>query len=147
MNTKNTKGKVKKILVVEDDLALRPLWENFFKNREVELSVDWAVSSEEALKMIHQANENHESFFLIITDIFLAGSGTGMELIQSDEVLESKAQTVLISAADRNEIVEKYGHLIPSTIVISKPLDFKKYEPIFKRILTPDAFAENRKGA
>ena len=125
---------VRKILIVEDDLALKPIWEKFFKLMAAGTVIEWAVSCEEAFKMINQTNEAGSSYFLIISDIFLAGSKTGMELINSSEVANSKAKTVLISAADSDEVIEKFGHLVQDTIVISKPFDFKKYDLVFKKI-------------
>lgn len=127
--------KIKKILIVEDDLSLRPLWENFFRYRTQDVDLSWAVSCEEALKMVQLTNKDKAPFFLIITDIFLAGSGTGMELVTSEEVQKSGAKTVLISVAGRDDIIREYGHQIPTTHVISKPLDFKTYEPIINNIL------------
>ncbi|AGH95649.1 response regulator [Pseudobdellovibrio exovorus] len=127
---------VKRILVVEDDLSLKPLWESFFSRRSQQVQMDWVVSCEEARKIIKKANEEKNPFYLIITDIFLAGSGTGMELLRSPEVMNSQARTVLVSAADRYEILSKFGHLMPNTEVISKPLDFRKYEPILNHLLT-----------
>lgn len=126
---------IKKILIVEDDLALKPLWENFFKYRTQEVNLEWAVSCEQALKMVKEANAAGQPYYLIITDIFLAGSGTGMELLKSREVENSHARTVLVSVADRDEILSKFGHLMPRTEVISKPIDFRKYEPIINNIL------------
>lgn len=136
--TKRMEQYVKKILIVEDDLSLRPLWEKFLKFKMNNISMEWAVSGEEALKMITQQNENKTPYFLIIADIFLAGSKTGMELITSDEVAKSGARTILVSAADRDEILKKFGYLVSDAIVLSKPLDFKKYEPIFRKILNGD---------
>ena len=136
---------VKKILIVEDDLALRPLWERFFNNQTDSIDVGWAVSCEEGLKMIHQANKNGDSYYLIITDIFLAGSGTGIELIKSPEVNKSGAKTVLISVADRDDVIKQFGYLIPETVIISKPLDFKKYATIFKKLLNNE-LSYNRNG-
>lgn len=133
---------VRKILIVEDDLALKPIWEKFFKVLVSDAVVEWAVSCEEAIKMIDLANASNESYSLIITDIFLAGSKTGMELIKSPEVAASKARTVMVSAADRNEITEKFGHLMPQTLVISKPFDFKTYNQIFKKILEESSINE-----
>jgi response regulator of citrate/malate metabolism len=134
----------KRVLVVEDDLSLRPLWENFFRHRAESVELEWAVSCEEAVKMVRLANQQAWPFFLIITDIFLAGSGTGMELLSSDEVLNSKARTILVSVADRDEIIEKFRHLIPTTEVMSKPLDFKKYEPVINNILKARDFNGHR---
>jgi response regulator of citrate/malate metabolism len=137
-------SRAKRVLVVEDDLSLRPLWENFFRYHTESTELEWAVSCEEAIKMVRTANQQALPFFLIITDIFLAGSGTGMELLASDEVLKSKARTILVSVADRDEIIEKFGHQIPTTEVVSKPLDFKKYEPVINNILNTKVFNGRR---
>ena len=126
---------LRKILIVEDDLALRSIWEQFFKKLGDENCVDWAVSCEEALKMIEQTFESKENYSLIISDLFLAGSKTGMALISSPQVVLSKANTILISASDRDEIIENFGHLLPGTIIISKPISFKKFEIIFKNLI------------
>lgn len=126
---------IKRILVVEDDLALKPLWENFFRYRTQQVNLEWAVSCEQAMKMVQKANAAQDPYYLIIADIFLAGSGTGMELLKSKDVETSNARTVLVSAADRDEILLKFGHMIPKTEVISKPIDFRKYEPIINNIL------------
>lgn len=126
---------IKRILIVEDDLALKPLWENFFRYRTQQVDLEWAVSCEQAMKMVKKANGAQEPYYLIIADIFLAGSGTGMELLKSKDVEVSQAHTVLVSAADRDEILSKFGHLMPKTEVISKPIDFRKYEPIINNIL------------
>jgi response regulator of citrate/malate metabolism len=130
----------KKVLIVEDDLSLRPLWENFFKYRTKNVDLEWAVSCEEAIKMVRSSNQQALPFFLIITDIFLAGSGTGLELLCSDEVIKSRARTILVSVADSNEIIQKFGHQIPNSEVMSKPFDFKKYDPIINNILNARNF-------
>jgi response regulator of citrate/malate metabolism len=133
----------KRVLVVEDDLSLRPLWQNFFKYRTKSVELEWAVSCEEAIKLVRLSNQQATPFFLIITDIFLAGSGTGLELLCSDEVLKSKARTILVSVADSNEIIQKFGHKIPNSEVMSKPIDFKKYDPIINNILNARNFYES----
>lgn len=129
-----TKPNVKKILIVEDDLSLRPFWERFFALRSHNIEVDWSVSCEEAIKMIRTQNNKSTPYFMIITDIFLAGSQTGMELLASEEVIESHAKTVLVSAVRSDEIVEKFSDLIRNAIVISKPLDFKKLEVLLRDV-------------
>ena len=126
---------VKKILIVEDDMALKPIWEKFFRLFSNQIRLEWAVSCEEATKMVQLANDTAGSYFLIISDIFLAGSKTGIQLINSPEVSASHAKTVLISAADREDVIAKFGHIVPGTLVISKPFNFKTYNPLFKTLL------------
>ncbi len=126
---------VKKILIVEDDLALKPIWEKFFRLFSDRLMLEWAVSCEEAIKMVQAASESNKNYFLIISDIFLAGSKTGIQLVSSQEVISSGAKTVLISAADRDDVISKFGHLVRDTTVISKPFSFKLYNPVFRKLL------------
>lgn len=126
---------VKKVLIVEDDMALKPIWEKFFRLFSNQIHLEWAVSCEEAIKMVQFANNNATNYFLIISDIFLAGSKTGIQLINSPEVNASHAKTVLISAADRKDVIAKFGHIVPNAIVISKPFNFKTYNPLFKTLL------------
>lgn len=120
----------KRVLIVEDDLSLRPLWESFFRSHSEKVWLDWAVSCEQALVMIEQKNKERKKYSLIISDVFLAGSGTGMDLIKSREVRDSGAKTVLVSSADCVEMEQQFGHLFPQTEIISKPLDFEKYERV-----------------
>lgn len=126
---------VKKILIVEDDMTLKPIWEKFFRLFSDRLLLEWAVSCEEAIKMVQAAIESNKSYFLIISDIFLAGSKTGIQLLSSPEVALSGAKTVLISAADREDIISKFGHMVPDATVITKPFNFKLYSPIFRKLL------------
>lgn len=131
----NMEHNVKKILIVEDDMALKPIWEKFFRLFSDRLRLEWAVSCEEATKMVQSGNETGSGFFLIISDIFLAGSKTGIQLLNSPEVQVSHAKKVLISAADREDVIAKYGHEVPDTVVISKPFNFRLYNPLFKKLL------------
>ena len=126
---------IKKILIVEDDLSLRPLWEVMFRNQPFYPQLEWAVSCEEALKMIRESNLTLEPYHLIITDLFLAGSGTGMELINSKDVIKSGAKKVLVSVSDKDEIQKAFGHLLPETEIISKPLDAKKCENFISSLM------------
>ena len=117
---------VKKVLIVEDDLSLRPIWENYFKSSRDKIWIEWAVSCEQALVIIAETNRLRQYFTLIVSDVFLAGSGTGLDLMKSQPVKESRARKVLISAVDRDELMQQFGHSLPDTEIISKPLDLKK---------------------
>ncbi|MGZ3692483.1 MAG: hypothetical protein ACXVAX_13325 [Pseudobdellovibrio sp.] len=131
----STEKQIKKILIAEDDLALWPLWDSFFNQQKDPVDLYWTVSCEEAIKMVDQANAEKDAFDLIITDIFLAGSGTGMELLISPEVKESRARKLLVSVVDRKDIIEKYGDVVSDAEVVSKPFDMKRYAPIIENLL------------
>lgn len=122
---------LKKVLVVEDDLALRPFWELFFFRLDSKISVEWAVSSEQAEFMVNQSNDLSCPYGLIVADIFLAGSGTGLEFLQSKAVVNSGAKRVLVSSAEGDSVQKVCRDLLPATTVISKPLNLVKCDRIF----------------
>ncbi len=68
----------KSVLIVEDDLALRPLWERAFLAKAVK--IDWATSMEEAEQYIRVRFNNGIPYHLVIADISLEGKGTGIDL-------------------------------------------------------------------
>lgn len=125
----------KKVLIAEDDLAQKSLWESFFSSAKNQIDLHWTVSCEEALKLIQKSQSENSPFDLIITDIFLAGSGTGMDLLNSEIVEKCTAQKVLVSAVEREDVVEKFGHLLPDIEILSKPISREKYDRIMNRIL------------
>lgn len=127
--------RAKKVLIAEDDLAQKSLWESFFSSAKNQIDLHWTVSCEEALKLIQKSHSENTPFDLIITDIFLAGSGTGMDLLSSDIVEKCTAKKVLVSAVEREDVVEKFGHLLPDIEIISKPISREKYDRLVDRIL------------
>lgn len=123
--------KTNKILIAEDDMALKPLWETFFRKLGRPVSIHWTVSCEAAIKIL----EIDADFDLIISDIFLAGSGTGIDLLNSPEAHRSRAKKILISAVDKASVLEEYPSDIGNVQVISKPFNGKQYEPIITGLL------------
>lgn len=125
----------KKVLVVEDDLSLQPIWVEIFRRCSPTIQLDWAVSCETAQKMIRKANDDKSHFDLIVVDLFLAGSRTGMDLIHSSEVAQSKARTMLVSSAETAKIRDFYGDPLLATQIISKPFSVKECERAIRKIL------------
>jgi response regulator of citrate/malate metabolism len=126
---------IKRVLIAEDDMALKPLWEEFFSRFKEKIDVQWTVSCEEAIKIMEKAVKDSRDFDLIISDIFLAGSGTGVELLNSAVVNSSHAKKLLISAVERKHILEEYPWAIKDVEVVSKPFNGRLYEPIITSLL------------
>jgi hypothetical protein len=49
-------------------------------------------------------------------------------LLESAEVRESGAKTMLVSSATKTGLVEHYARLLPKTVILSKPLNVVKCE-------------------
>jgi len=131
-----------KILIVEDDLNLKPIWEHTLKRLFKNILIDWSVSVEEAKKKI-EISKNTEDYDIIISDIFLAGSETGVEFLGSDEVKNSKANTYLISAIDNSLVTQYFKEILPQTIFLTKPFDVKKCFQVIKTAVTKSQEIQN----
>lgn len=70
----------KKVLIVEDDLAFRPFWQAVFEDRGPTLRIDWATTQEEAETLLRAGYKHNQPYDLVISDIFLEGEGTGVDL-------------------------------------------------------------------
>lgn len=118
---------IKHVLIVEDDLSLRPLWTVIIRRCSEMARIDWAVSSEEAEKIIKDCGKK-DPFDLIIADLFLAGSNTGLEFLGSSEVQKTQALTMLVSLASQSELEEYCRKLLPNAKIVAKPLNVVKCE-------------------
>jgi response regulator of citrate/malate metabolism len=119
------------ILIAEDDLTLQPLWSAMINKSITGAKIIWSVSSEEAQKIIQSHQQNQRAFDVIISDIFLAGSETGINFLSSDLVKNTSSRKILISAVDAKQVEQTYKHLLPGTLFLSKPLSIDK----FRRVL------------
>lgn len=123
-------------LVIEDDLSLKPLWELIFRRRVEDWSVDWAISSEEGRRLCLKALSEGHPYSIVVVDLFLAGSETGLDFISSNEVSRIEAPVILVSAIEERKIKENYDEVVRNTPVISKPLSVPKCERVLDRIFS-----------
>ena len=110
-----------KILVVDDELQIRPLFEQRFRReisrREIELS--FAYSGEEALTALPES-----SVVLILSDINMPGM-SGLELLRRIRTIHPQRPptVVMITAYDENQNRQQaiaYG----ADDFLTKPIDF-----------------------
>jgi response regulator of citrate/malate metabolism len=93
----------KRILIVEDDKMLEPIWNNVTTRINSKSKIDWATSELEAEDMIFEALRDGHQYDLIIIDIFLEGARTGLDLY------------------------ERFGHLFPNKIIITSGAEYPVY--------------------
>ncbi len=138
------------VLIVEDDLGQQPLWQHIISRSSHDASVTWAVSAEQALTILQKSLITEKKFDLIIVDLFLAGSETGLSFLNSDEVKQSKAQTILVSAAEKNDLDDYIQKQLRKTKndrtinVIAKPLNVVKCEKVLDELLIKRQLYETR---
>lgn len=125
-----------RVLIVEDDLSLMPFWSVILRRCLKGATVDWAVSCERARELMELADRKQSPYSMIIADIFLAGSDTGLDLLNSPEVERSSALKLLVTSADETALNDGGEWLKPSVAVLSKPLSVPKCERVLESMLT-----------
>lgn len=70
----------KRILIVEDDITLEPFWMSAVHKADPTADVTWVCSERDAEREILKAHKKKMPFHVIITDLFLAGPRTGIDL-------------------------------------------------------------------
>lgn len=126
-----TDQEVKKILIVEDDLAFRPFWEKVFSPYKTK--IDWATSSEGAEELIRMRFKKRDPYDLVISDIFLEGEGSGIDLW--NRYGEETLNFVFVSGLP----LSKYDLLMTLNfgcpIYLKKPLSIQSCREIVRNIL------------
>jgi len=121
----------KKVLIVDDDLSQVPLWKYIIGRSSEKAVISWAVSAEQAKIIMTQTH----CFDLIIVDLFLAGSETGLQFLESDEVQKSGADTILVSAANKETLQQHIQGRLENTKLIIKPLNVVTCERVLNEII------------
>lgn len=118
------------ILIIEDDLSLRPFWSSIIRRCLGDHNlIDWAISSEEGKNFVvrrRQKDEGkgHQPYDLIISDIFLSGSETGIDFFTSEAIRKIPTGKILVSVADKKLISENFEKDLQDVQILSKPLHF-----------------------
>jgi len=111
----------KKILIVEDDMTLKILWQQIVKKLDFGADVEWATSEGTAQKAMAEIRNKGGHYDVVICDIFLSGNNTGIDLwrTQRDEATEF----IFTSGVSEN----KFKKLLESEngfhLFLPKPLD------------------------
>jgi DNA-binding response OmpR family regulator len=118
----------KRILIVEDDLTLRPLWEKVLMAKGRNLKVDWATSMEEAERLLRFRFKSGAPYHMVVADIFLEGEGSGIDLW--NRYGEEAGNFIFVSAfpISRYELLMALNHGCP--LYLKKPLSVQKCSEI-----------------
>jgi len=121
-----------KLLYVEDNKeareAIQPVLKSFFDNIKV------AYDGQEGLEKFNQANQKHQKFDLVLTDINMPNMN-GLEM--SDEICEINPRQIIVvlSAHEELDYLEKLMELGVDKFIL-KPLDIDELvETFYKTIL------------
>lgn len=114
----------KRVLIVEDDLAQRPLWDATLRSRVPEIQIDWATSEEGAEALVKGRLMQGTIYDLIVADIFLNGMGTGIDLW--NRYGEVANEFVIVSVLPSSQFHEMMAHNQTVPMFVRKPLNTMK---------------------
>lgn len=120
-----------RVLVVEDDLSQQAFWGGIVKKCLGSVEIDWAVSGEEAIRLMKSCAKQRP-YRLIVSDLFLAGSETGIDLLELANQFQMNSLFILVSAAEESRLFEKTKHVQIPQIVLSKPLEGRRCEQVIQ---------------
>lgn len=124
-----------RVLIIEDDLAQKPLWDSIIRRNFDSPRTDWAVSGEEAKRHFDASIETKSHYDLIVVDLFLAGSDTGLDFLSHLHNLTSTTPILLVSAADEVELRRHFEAVPPHMKILAKPLNVPKCERALQSLL------------
>lgn len=101
--TGNNKVKIPKILIVEDDNMLKPLWSFVTSKVSNKNRIDWVTTELEAEELLKKSIEEKCPYDLVIIDIILDGPRNGFDLYA------------------------KYGDVYHDRIIITSGLQYQSY--------------------
>lgn len=131
-----------KVLVVEDDFAMQPLWERIIHAVSPRAIIRWAHSEEGAEALIENRRQAGESFDLIVTDIFLDGERNGVDLWKKYGGEETLFLfTSGISPKEFSKMIGDYENEYP--VLLQKPVRPRESADSIRMLLTCRDFFTN----
>lgn len=124
----------KRFLVVEDDPTYEPIWSHIFHQIDNEASYDWVQTVVDAEKKLAQAFEKGFRYDLVVCDVFLSDSQTGMDLWRKkfDVLGES---FVMVSGIDQDKVEKLLGRGWFTPYFLKKPFNSMECVETFRSIL------------
>lgn len=113
----------KRVLVIEDDLALTTVIDRVLRIIDPDIRIDWAVSAEEAASRILDRARNQEGhpYDLILADIFLEGEVTGLDFWRLCQRVFPDIPLVVTSGLPVDRFFRVVGPDEPSPPFLPKP--------------------------
>ena len=118
------------ILVVEDDLGLKMIFEWVIRDLNPLLTFHWCTSFEQAEEAMKK-----NQYQLIISDFLLEGFGNGLDVLGLSSEILPKAKFVMMSSLrlqDFCRLPEKNEPLL-----LSKPVNIKKLQDVIRDAICP----------
>lgn len=129
-----TKGPALRVLVLEDDACLIPYLERVITEVAPGSGISWAFSEEKAEHMIEDQEEIGLDFDLIVCDILLLGTRSGLDLWKKYSHLRKKFIFMSgINVQSYYDLISKESDYVPP--FLQKPLNYDYCRTVLERFV------------
>lgn len=132
----------KKILIVDDDTSLKPLWEYVLSQYFINAEIDWYIDIDTAKQQYLKQKKTSVPYSLMIIDLFLSGAETGLDFLLFLKKKQETCPLLFVSAVDSVKLKEEVARLSLSCHVVEKPLQSHHLEKILQKITLGDSEVE-----
>lgn len=121
-----------KILLIEDDIMMKTIWQSTISKTIPSAQISWVTSVEAAEKNL--AADPIENYDILIVDIFLSGDKTGIDFIK--QLPENFKSFVILSSGLDEELSDEFKseHSFELNFV-RKPLSVIDCEAVLKKYI------------
>lgn len=117
----STKLRAPSVLIVEDDMTMEPLWRYIIQEVDPNAQIKWATTEELAERLIRRKIRMHEDFDLIICDVFLNGTRTGIDLWK--RYGDGPSPFLFMSVISQSKLAKLTGTMERMPRYLQKPLN------------------------
>lgn len=122
-----------RVLVVDDDITCQTLWSAILDRITPGNTCDCVTSGTEADRLLQLAEKNGYKYDLIVSDIFLSGSMTGIDLWEKYKT-KFASNFILMSGVESKKITEYFDKL-EGPEFLEKPFNMQVASKIAKKLL------------
>lgn len=125
-----------RILVVDDDKSLQPIFAKLIADVDLDLELVWADSAEEFLAaQAARPVSQWERFDLVIADIYMPGKATGFDVWNHFNSLFPRTPVVMMSGLSQLDFFKSVGDVAIVPPYLEKPLDFGECKSMIEGFL------------
>jgi DNA-binding NtrC family response regulator len=121
--------------VVEDDRSGETVLRHIIHSVDPEAKVDWVENAEVAALTLVQESSAGRPYDLIISDVFLAGKLTGIDLFKIYHEFKAYPPMVLTSSMGVPRFLEAFGKYLLIPTFLPKPYYVEECREIIQRFL------------
>lgn len=107
----------KRVLIVEDDLSLKPILARVLGTMDTEYQYEWCTTAEDAVEWLQE-----EKFDLVIGDCFLIGKKTGIDLWEHCMEKYPNLPFIMMTSLELEQFFHMTGKDMIIPTLLSKPI-------------------------